>query len=376
MNRRDFLKSAALLTAAGAMLGKGSILKAAEAPAAKPTGPVLNFNPQMQYRPMGRTGINVSALGFGLLRLPMLADGRTVDFDQSVAMIRRAIEGGVNYIDTGRVYLGGQSEAVAGKALKGGWRDRVYVTSKLPWWIMERPEDFEKFFDESRRAIGTDVIDFYHIHMIMHRGWKEKVIPFRLIDKIMKLKEQGKIRFAGFSFHDRLGLFKEGVESAPWDFCLIQHNYLDYEYEAGCLGPKYAAANGMGLAVMKPLRTGFLANLPPAMREALRSTGVVKPDVEWALDYLWDIPEVSVAVSGMGSMADVEAKLRYAVRHPGTSTAPAATSASHARTMSRSATSSPMSTTTICCTRTRKRRCSTIRSPCHRSSAARPRRRA
>ena len=113
-------------------------------------------------------------------------------------MIRRAIEGGVNYIDTGRVYLGGQSEAVAGKALKGKWRDRVYVTSKSPWWIMERPEDFEKFFDESRRAIGTDVIDFYHIHMIMHRGWKEKVIPFKLIDRIMKLKEQGKIRFAGF----------------------------------------------------------------------------------------------------------------------------------------------------------------------------------
>ena len=312
MNRREFLKSAALMTAAGAMLGKGSVLKATEIPAAKPEKPVLNFNPQMQYRPMGRTGVNVSALGFGLLRLPMLADGKTVDAEQSVAMIRRAIEGGVNYIDTGRVYLGGQSEAVAGKALKGNWRDRVYVTSKSPWWIMERPEDFEKFFDESRRAIGTDVIDFYHIHMIMHRGWKEKVIPFKLIDRIMKLKEQGKIRFAGFSFHDRLGLFKEVVESAPWDFCLIQHNYLDYEYEAGCLGPKYAAANGMGLAVMKPVRTGFLANLPPAMREALLSTGVVKPDVEWALDYLWDIPEVSVAVSGMGSMADVEANLRYA----------------------------------------------------------------
>ena len=307
MNRRDFLKSAALMAAAGSVLGKGSVLNAAVPSAGKPAGPVLNFNPQMQYRPMGRTGVNVSALGFGLLRLPMLADGKTVNSDLSVAMIHRAIEGGVNYIDTGRVYLGGQSEAVAGRALKGTWRDRVYVTSKSPWWIMEKPEDFEKFFDESRRTMGCDVIDFYHIHMIMHRGWNEKVIPFKLIDKIMKLKEQGKIRFAGFSFHDRLELFKEVVESAPWDFCLIQHNYLDYEYEAGCLGPKYAAANGMGLAVMKPVRTGLLAHLPPSMREALRSTGI-----EWALDYLWDIPEVSVAVSGMGAMADVEANLRYA----------------------------------------------------------------
>jgi len=219
-----------MLTAAGAVLGRGSVLKAAETPAAKPKGPVLNFNPGMQYRPMGRTGVQVSALGFGLLRLPMLSDGKTVDSDQSVGMIHRAIEGGVNYIDMARVYLGGQSEQIAGKALKGPWRDRVYVTSKAPWWIMEKPEDFEKLFDESRRTIGTDVIDFYHIHMIMHRAWKEKVIPFKLIDKIMKLKEQGKIRFAGFSFHDRLQLFKQVVESAPWDFCLIQHNYLDYEY--------------------------------------------------------------------------------------------------------------------------------------------------
>ena len=113
MNRRDFLKSAALMAAAGSVLGKGSVLNAAVPSAGKPAGPVLNFNPQMQYRPMGRTGVNVSALGFGLLRLPMLADGKTVNSDLSVAMIHRAIEGGVNYIDTGRVDLGGQSEAVA-----------------------------------------------------------------------------------------------------------------------------------------------------------------------------------------------------------------------------------------------------------------------
>ena len=129
------------------------------------------------------------------------------------------------------------------------------------------------------------------------------------------LKTQGKIRFMGFSFHDSLQLLKKVVAYTPaWDFCLIQHNYLDYEYEAGVLGPKYAAANGMGLAVMKPVRTGFLANLPQVMRDALASTGIHKPDAEWALDYLWDIPEVSVAVSGMGSMEDVEENLKYAAK--------------------------------------------------------------
>lgn len=314
MDRRDFFKRTGLTLAAGALLGPRVLADEAEKRVVQEelSGKILNYNPRMQYRPMGRTGVDVSALGFGMLRLPMQANG-SVDFDQSVAMVRRAIEGGVNYIDTGRVYLNGQSEQAVGKALAGGWRDRVYVTSKSPWWAMERPEDFEKFFDESRRAIGTDVIDFYHIHMIMHRGWNEKVVPYKLIEKMEKLKADGKIRFMGFSFHDRLQLFKKVVEaSSAWDFCLIQHNYLDYEYEAGVLGPKYAAANGMGVAVMKPVRTGFLANLPQSMRDALRSTGVEKSDVEWALDYLWDIPEVSVAVSGMNSMADVEANLKYA----------------------------------------------------------------
>lgn len=142
----------------------------------------------MQYRPHGLTGVSVSALGFGMLRLPMLADGKTVDEAQSIRMVRHAIDNGLNYMDTDYVYLGGQSELVTGKALAGGYRGRVYVTSKSPWWIMERPEDFERFFDESHRRLQTDVIDFYHIHMIMHRAWKEKVLPFKLIEKLETLK--------------------------------------------------------------------------------------------------------------------------------------------------------------------------------------------
>ena len=316
MDRRDFIRRTIAAAAVGAVTGPAAMARKAEKQAEKAemANNILNYNPQMRYRPMGRTGVMVSALGFGMLRLPTDGSGR-VDFDQTTPMVRRAIEGGVNYIDTGRVYLGGQSEQAVGKALAGGWRDRVYVTSKAPWWEMQSEADFDRLFDESRRAIGTDVIDFYHIHMIMHRGWKEKVLPYKLIEKMERLKAQGKIRFMGFSFHDSLKLFKEVVEYTPaWDFCLIQHNYLDYEYEAGVLGPKYAAANGMGLAVMKPVRTGLLANLPDVMRRALASTGVNKPDAEWALDYLWDTPEVSVAVSGMGSMADVEANLKYAAK--------------------------------------------------------------
>ena len=150
--------------------------------------------------------------------------------------------------------------------------------------------------------------------MIMHRAWDKYVKPWKLIDKMMKLKSDGKIRFMGFSFHDNLQLFKQVVDAAPWDFCLLQHNYLDYEYETGILGPKYAAAKGMGVAIMKPVRTGLLGNLPTNMRDALASSGIRKDDAEWALDYLWDIPEVSVTVSGMNSVADVEKNLAYAAK--------------------------------------------------------------
>ncbi len=313
MDRRAFLKGGAGLMAAGAMAAAARISPAGAA-AQEPSN-IRNFHPEMRYRPHGLTGVAVSALGFGMLRLPLLADGKTVDEARTIAMLRHAIDHGLNYVDTGYVYLGGQSEAVTGKALAGGYRDRIWLTSKSPWWIMERPEDFERFFDESRRRLQTDVIDFYHIHMIMHRGWKEKVVPFRLIDRMMELKARGAIRFAGFSFHDGAPLFKRVVDANPgWDFCLIQQNYLDTEHEAGLVGLNYAAANGMGVSIMEPLRNGFLVKPPAMVQAVLDAAPRRRPPVEWAFDYLWNRPEVSVVVSGMASMQNVRDNLAYAGR--------------------------------------------------------------
>ncbi|WP_297048924.1 aldo/keto reductase [uncultured Desulfovibrio sp.] len=313
MDRRAFLKGGAGLMAAGAMAAAARI-SPAWAAAQEPSN-IRNFHPEMRYRPHGLTGVAVSALGFGMLRLPLLADGKTVDEARTIAMLRHAIDHGLNYVDTGYVYLGGQSEAVTGKALAGGYRDRIWLTSKSPWWIMERPEDFERFFDESRRRLQTDVIDFYHIHMIMHRGWKEKVVPFRLIDRMMELKARGAIRFAGFSFHDGAPLFKRVVDANPgWDFCLIQQNYLDTEHEAGLVGLNYAAANGMGVSIMEPLRNGFLVKPPAMVQAVLDAAPRRRPPVEWAFDYLWNRPEVSVVVSGMASMQNVRDNLAYAGR--------------------------------------------------------------
>lgn len=329
MQRRNFIKSAVALSAAGVLHAGGTtLLQAAENPAAQASAAVApppltperaarirNYHPNMRYRSMGTSGVDVSALGFGMLRLPMLADGKTVDGALTTAMLRRAIDQGLNYVDTGHVYLGGQSEEATGKALAGGYRDRVYVTSKAPWWIMEKPEDFERLFDLSRKRMQTDVIDFYHIHMIMHRGWNEKIIPFKLLDKIEKLKQDGKIRFSGFSFHDNVTLFKKAVDANPhWNFCLIQQNYLDTEHEAGLVGLKYAAARGLGVSIMEPLRNGFLVAPPKEVRAVFEAAPGTRSCVEWALDYVWNMPEVSVVVSGMSAMQHVEDNLAYAGR--------------------------------------------------------------
>lgn len=316
MDRRNFIKTAALLTATGTMLGTDvPSLHANAHPATVKAEAIRNYNPAMHYRPMGRTDVVVSALGFGMLRLPMQEDRRTVDEQASIAMVRYAIEQGLNYVDTAHVYIDGQSEQMVGKALQNGYRERVYLTSKSPWWIMEKPEDFERLFDISRKRLQTDVIDFYHIHFVCSRGWDAKIVPFRLIEKIEKLKQEGKIRFSGFSFHDSVMMFKKAVDANPdWNFCLIQQNYLDTEHEAGMIGLKYAAARGLGISIMEPLRNGFLVTPPKEVQTVFETAASRRSPVEWALDYLWNMPEVSVVVSGMSNMAQVQENLAYANR--------------------------------------------------------------
>lgn len=315
MNRRHFIKSAAVAAAAGAVLGTdASALAGEKVPAAKAHS-IRNFNPAMHYRPHGQTGVQVSALGFGMLRLPMLEDGKTVNEPLAVDMARYAIDHGLNYVDTAYVYLDGQSEKAVGKALQQGYRDKVYLTSKSPWWLLERPQDFERIFDESRKKLQTDVIDFYHIHFVCQRGWETTIAPYKLIEKIETLKQQGKIRFSGFSFHDSVVMFKKAVDANPdWNFCLIQQNYLDTEHEAGLAGLKYAAGRGMGVSIMEPLRNGFLVTPPKDVQSVFDAAATKRSPVEWAFDYLWNMPEVSVVVSGMSTMQQVKDNLAYASR--------------------------------------------------------------
>ena len=265
----------------------------------------------MQYRTFGRTGIEVSALGFGTMRLP-LAQEEKVDEAEAIAILRHAIDSGVNYVDTAYPYHQGNSERVVGKALQDGYREKTYLADKCPVWLVEKEEDFEKILDEQLEKLQTDHIDFYLLHALNRERLEEKVKKFHLVDHMKKAREAGKIRFLGFSFHDSLDVFKEIVDySDDWDFCQIQYNYINVDYQAGMEGLRYAAQKGLAVVIMEPLLGGRLANLSDHVAEVFSKE---KSPVEHALDFLWDQPEVSLLLSGMSSRQQVEDNLVYADR--------------------------------------------------------------
>jgi predicted aldo/keto reductase-like oxidoreductase len=270
----------------------------------------------MQYRNFGKLEWKSSALGFGCMRFPT-RDGQRLSpnilENEAVAMIRRAIEGGVNYFDTAYPYHTGQSEVVLGKALAGGFRERVKVATKLPVWMVKAPEDFDRMLGEQLEKLQTDHIDFYLMHALDRPRWRDIVLKHKLLDKAAKAQADGLIRHIGFSFHDEYEGFEEIVRGTDlWEFCQIQYNYMDAENQAGTRGLMLAAELGLGVVVMEPLLGGRLADPPKEVLEAMQEQAVERTPAEWALQWLWDQPEVSVVLSGMSTMEQVEQNLRAA----------------------------------------------------------------
>lgn len=191
----------------------------------------------MQYRKYGKTGQMVSALSLGMMRLPTgSSEGNSKDIDQAATneMVRLALEKGVNYFDTAYPYHGGQSEVSLGIALRESGFPRPFIASKSPVWLIEKEEDFDRLLDEQLKRLGVDYIDFYLLHALDAERWEDKVKKFDLCKKMEKAREEGKIRYIGFSFHDKLDAFKTIVDGYEgWDFCQIQLNYIDTNYQAG-----------------------------------------------------------------------------------------------------------------------------------------------
>ena len=265
----------------------------------------------MQYRDYGKTGVKISPLGFGTMRFPLDENGK-VDEARTIKMLRNAVDGGINYIDTAFNYHGGNSEKIVGKALLDGYRDKVMLATKAPVWMFKSTEDFDSILEKQLGRLQTDHIDFYLLHSLNAISFEKKVMRYGIIEKMVEAKKAGKIKYIGFSFHDKVDVFKKICDSFDWDFCQIQLNYIDTQYQAGIEGLKYAAAKGMGVSIMEPLRGGYLANVPAKVKAVFDKTD--KSPVEWGLDYLWNMPEVSVVLSGMSSEEQMEQNTAFAAR--------------------------------------------------------------
>lgn len=269
----------------------------------------------MKYRDMGRTGDKVSALGFGAMRLPVIEDeqgNKSINEEEAIRMIRSAIDNGVNYVDTAYPYHSGQSEILVGKALKDGYREKIYLATKSPVWEIHSEEDFDLLLDKQLKKLDVEYIDYYLLHALSRERLENVVLKYHLIDKMKEAKAKGKIRHMGFSFHDDAKTFRDIVDSTDaWDFCQIQMNYIDVNNQATIEGMEYAASKGLGIIIMEPLLGGKLANPPKNVMAALDGS---KSPVEWALDFLWNRPEVSLLLSGMSTMQQTTDNLTYADR--------------------------------------------------------------
>ena len=274
----------------------------------------------MLYRKLGRTDWDVSALGFGAMRLPMVGDpgplarfdaSKPIDEEQCLRMVEYALDHGVNYFDTAFPYHGGKSEVILGRALKHR-RAEVLIATKLPTWEIKKPEDCDRILDTQLKRLDVDCIDVYLVHGLSRPLWR-LAQKFNMLDFMEKARSDGRIREIGFSFHDDFKIFKEIVDGFDWAMCQIQFNYFDEHYQAGHAGLQYAAGKGIGVVIMEPLRGGKLTEkIPPAVREIWGASPIKRTPAEWALRWVWNHPEVSTVLSGMSSFSQVEENVRTA----------------------------------------------------------------
>lgn len=258
----------------------------------------------MNYRVNPKNNDKLSILGFGCMRFPK--DEKEVE-----KQIIYAIENGVNYFDTAYIYP--NSEAVLGRVLAKGYRDKVKIATKMPPYLIRKYEDFDKIFSMELERLQTDYIDYYFMHMLTDVKIWSRLVNLGILKWIEEKKEKGQIINIGFSYHGGKEEFIKLVDAHDWEFCMIQYNYLDENNQAGKSGLEYASAKGLPVMVMEPLRGGKLVtNLPKEVYKVFETAQVERTPAEWAFRWIWNHPEVTVVLSGMNSQEMIAENIRVA----------------------------------------------------------------
>ena len=268
----------------------------------------------MQYRKDLKSGNSLSALGFGCMRLP--GNFGMPDYAKSEKLFLDAIDMGINYFDTAYLYPG--SEAILGDFLtKNKVRERFYIATKLPQVLCKATSDFDKYLSEQLKRLKTDYIDYYLIHNISSLKQWEGLLEMGIGPWIEAKKEAGVVRQIGFSYHGPSHDFLEILETWDWDFCQIQYNYININYQAGITGLKRAAQKGLPVIIMEPLLGGRLASsLPAKAQTVFKTANPNRSYAAWALKWLWNQPEVTVILSGMNHADQVEDNISTASSTP------------------------------------------------------------
>ena len=262
----------------------------------------------MKYRP-DRYGNPISQLGYGCMRFTRKGSG--IDYEKAEKEVLLAIEKGINYFDTAYIYPGNE-ECLGWILEKNHCRDKVNIATKLPQYLLRSAAAIDKTFREELSRLRTDYIDYYLMHMFTDYAEWVRLQNLGIEQWIARQKEEGRIRYIGFSYHGDTEMFLKILDAYDWDFCQIQYNYLDEHTQAGKTGLQAAAKKGIPVIIMEPLRGGKLVNLPEQAKQVLASHGKGCTPAELGLRWLWNQPEVTCVLSGMNSEEMVSENIRIA----------------------------------------------------------------
>lgn len=262
----------------------------------------------MEKREFEKLGIEASLLGFGCMRFPLDKDGN-IEEVEAEQMLDLAIASGITYIDTAYPYHNGDSEPFVGRVLKKYERNSFKLATKLPIWKINSQEEAREVFESQLKRLDVDYVDFYLLHALDADKWK-KVLEYHIIEMCEELRQEGKIKYLGFSFHDEFHVFEEIIKAHQWDFCQLQLNYMDMGIQAGQKGVDLANELGVPLVVMEPIKGGSLASLPDDVTQMFKDYDNDSTLASWALRYVGTLPGVKVILSGMSTLAQVEDNLK------------------------------------------------------------------